>query len=604
MAHRSAPPRPALTRRRFVAGLGAAAASSLLGLRQARAAFALKSPGEAIVPVTSSYDLVVARGTANKTGTETWANTINGGTPGPTLRWREGDVVTLNVRNDMPEVTGLHWHGIILPNDMDGVPGLEFAGIAPGETYQYRFPVLQSGTYWYHSHMGYQEQKGVYGALVIDPVGRDFVQADRDYVVLLSDWTDEDPKDIQNKTKYQSDYYNFGKRTVTSFFADVERSGLEPVLKERFHENESRMDPSGLEAPSGETYTYLINGQPPSANWTALFRPGERVRLRFINASAATYYDVRIPGLAMSVVNVHGNDVVPVAVDQFRIGVAETYDVVVRPTQDRAFTIYAEDLGRSGYARGTLAPRDGMEAEIPVHDPRPLRTMTDMGMQGMMGKDQIGASHPNGSRIGGIMGEHAADVIGKKNLGKLAGHQPMAKPPEGVELDEPGVEVQMKPKMLTERMRTPGDGLNFLPRRELSFSDLRSILPAVDDRPPTRTITLKLSGNMQRMIWGFDGKKYTEVGPIDVTVGERFRLVMINETMMTHPIHLHGMWMELENGQGRHRPYLHTLSVQPAEKLSVLITPVATGQWPLHCHILYHFEAGMFRTLRVLPRDA
>ena len=592
-----------LTRRRFIAGLGATTLASTVGLRRARADAALKSPGEPVVRAASAYDLVVARGMANKTGTPTWANTINGGTPGPVLRWREGDVVTLNVRNDMPEVTGLHWHGIILPNDMDGVPGLEFAGIAPGESYTYRFPVLQSGTYWYHSHMGYQEQKGVYGALVIDPAGRDHVRADRDYVVLLSDWTDEDPEDIQNKLKYQADYYNFGKRTVTSFLSDVEQSGLGPVVKERFHENESRMDPSGLEEPSGATYTYLMNGLPPAANWTALFRPGERVRLRFINASAATYYDVRIPGLRMSVVHVHGNDVEPVPVDEFRIGVAETYDVVVHPTEAKAFTIFAQDLGRSGYARGTLSPRDGMEADIPALDPRPLRTMTDMGMQGMMGRDQIGASHPDGSRIGGIMGERGGEVVAG-HVGRLAGHQPKAKPPKGVELDEPSVEVQMKPMALTDRTRTPGDGLNFLPRRSLTFADLRSVNPGVDDRPPTREITLRLSGNMQRMIWGFDGKKYTEVGPIDVTVGERFRLVMINETMMTHPIHLHGMWMELENGQGRHRPYMHTMSVQPAERLSMLVTPVATGQWPLHCHILYHFEAGMFRTLRVLPREA
>lgn len=588
------------TRRRFISGLGACAVAGLAA--RSRSAFALTSPGEATVPRAATYDLTLARGTVNKTGVSTWANTINGGVPGPVLRWREGDVVSINVRNEMPEMTGMHWHGIILPNDMDGVPGLEFPGIQPGETFTYRFPVLQSGTYWYHSHMGYQEQKGVYGALIIEPRGRDLVQADRDYVVVLSDWTDEDPERIQNKLKYQADYYNFGKRTVRTFFADAERSGLADTVKERWHESESRMDPSGLEAPSGETYTYLMNGQPPGANWTALFRPGERVRLRIINASAATYYDVRIPGLGMSVVNVHGNDVVPVPVDQFRIGVAETYDVIVHPREARAYTIFAQDLGRSGYARGTLAPRDGMEAEIPPFDPRPLRTMTDMGMQGMMGRDQIGAAHPDGSRIGGILGEHAHEIVPDKR--RLAGHQPMAKPPPGVELDERGVEVQMKPKMLTDRTRIPGDGLNQLNRRVLAYSDLRSINPGRDDRPPTREIVLKLSGNMQRMIWGFDGKKFTEVGPIDVTVGERFRLVMINETMMSHPIHLHGMWMELENGHGRHRPYLHTVSVAPAEKLSMLVTPVATGQWPLHCHILYHFEAGMFRTLRVLPRGA
>ena len=554
-----------------------------------------------MVPAATTYDLTVARGTVNKTGTPSWANTINGGVPGPVLRWREGDVVTLNVRNDMPEMTGMHWHGIILPNDMDGVPGLEFPGIQPGETFTYRFPVLQSGTYWYHSHMAYQEQKGVYGALIIEPEGRDYIQAERDYVVVLSDWTDQNPEDIQNQLKHQPDYYNFGKRTVGTFFADVANSGLDDPVKERMHENESRMDPSGLEAPSGATYTYLINGYPPDANWTALFRPGERVRLRFINASAVTFYDVRVPGLKMSVVNVHGNDVVPVPVDQFRIGVAETYDVIVEPRRDEAYTIFVQDLARSGYARGTLAPRDGMDAVIPPFDPRPLRPMTDMGMQGMMGKNQIGAANPDGSRIGGIMGEHAAGVV--PNVKALAGHAPMAKLPKGEMLNDVGVEVQMKPKMLTDRLAYPGDGLEVLPRRSLTLADLRSINPGVDDRQPTREIVLRLSGNMQRMIWGFDGKKYTEVGPIDVTLGERIRLIMVNETMMTHPIHLHGMWMELENGHGRHRPYLHTISVKPAEKVSLLVTPVATGQWPLHCHILYHFEAGMFRTLRVLPQE-
>ena len=585
-------------RRRFVRGAAALGAGAALAARS-RSALALTGPGKPTVMRGNHFDLTLDRIAVNKTGTPDWANAINGGVPGPVLHWREGDVVTLTITNNLPVMTGVHWHGIILPNDMDGVPGLEFPGIQPGETFTYRFPIVQSGTYWYHSHMAYQEQKGTYGALIIEPKGEPLLKADREHVVLLSDWMDGDPYVVQNNLKQQSDYYNYHRRTLGTFMSDVAQSGLGPTVSERLQWAKMRMEPTGLEEPSGALYTYLINGQPSGANWTALFRPGERVRLRFINASAITYFDIRIPGLTMEVVHVHGNDVVPVPVDELRIGVAETYDVIVQPRDDRAYTIFAQSLSRSGFVRATLATRSGMQAPVPPMDTRPMRTMADMGM-GAMAAGQVGAAHQDGTRIGGI-----------KPM-RMGGSMPAAKMPPAEQPHKnmpaggmsPGIEEMMVPEMVANRLDQPGDGLNQLSRRVLAYADLRSVRPGLDKRLPTREIVLRLTGNMQRFIWGFDGKKYSEVGPIDVVLGERFRLRMINQTMMTHPIHLHGMWMELENGQGDHRPYLHTVSVQPAEDLSLLVTPVATGQWPLHCHLLYHFEAGMFRTLRVLPKEA
>ena len=585
-------PMLSIDRRRFVKGTVGLGAATALGLRSP-AALAFTGIGQPPVLSGNRFDLRLDRMTVNKTGTPSWANAINGGVPGPVLHWRQGDVVTLNVTNNLPVMTGIHWHGIILPNPMDGVPGLEFPGIKPGETFTYRFPVLQSGTYWYHSHMGYQEQKGVYGALIIEPDDEPLIKADRDYPIVLSDWMDGDPLVVANNLKQNSDYYNFRRRTLGTFISDAKQSGLGATIKERQRWGNMRMDPSGLAAPTGALYTYLMNGAPPAANWTALFNPGERVRLRFINASAISYYDIRIPGLTMDVVHVHGNDVVPVRVDELRIGVAETYDVIVEPRENRAYTIFAQDVERSGYARGTLAPRVGMEAPIPAMDPRPLRSMADMGM-GMM-KKEVGASHPDDTRIGGIMGMMAPKVP----IADRAGERPMR--PNTPDNPAMGVEVQSNARMVTTRLDLPGDGLNLLNRRVLTLADLRSVHAGVDPRPPGREILLHLTGNMQRFIWGFDGKKFSEVGPIDVKLGERFRLRFINDTMMSHPIHLHGMWMELENGGGDHRPYLHTINVKPAEDVSLLVTPLATGQWPLHCHILYHFEAGMFRTLRVLP---
>lgn len=594
-----------LPRRHFVKGAAALGAAAALA-RPGHASAAVQS-GVGGMPVLrgNRFDLRLDRVRVNKSGTETWANAINGLVPGPVLNWREGDVVTITVTNNLPEMTGLHWHGIILPNEMDGVPGLEFPGIMPGETFTYRFPVVQSGTYWYHSHMGYQEQKGVYSALVIDPAGTPMIQAERDYVVVLSDWMDGSPLLVQNDLKHMPDYYNFNRRTVGTFLDDVAQSGLEATARERWGWAQMRMDPSGIQEPTGEAFTYLMNGKRADENWTGLFRPGERVRLRFINASAQSTYDVSIPGLTMDVVHVHGNDVVPVPVDQFRVNVAETYDVIVQPREDRAYTIFAQNMTRSGHSRGTLAPRAGMQAAVPPYDAAPMRNMADMGMTMMPG--QVAASNPDRTRIGGIMPSMPSmhGVTDAETARRTGFQDKLDLPPETQAL-QPGVEAQYVLDHSFQRLDLPGDGLNHLTgsRRILTLADLRSVHPGIHQGPPVRDIVLTLTGNMGRFIWGFNGKKFSEVGPMDVTLGERFRLRFVNSTMMTHPIHLHGMWMELENGQGAHQPYLHTISVQPAANISVLVTPVATGQWPLHCHFLYHFEAGMFRTLRVLPQAA
>jgi CopA family copper-resistance protein len=553
---------PVFTRRRL---LRAAAATSALTLAPSPLRSALAAPARAPLLGGTEFQLEIAAAPINITGRQRTATAVNGSVPAPILRWREGDTVTLAVTNRLSEPSSIHWHGILVPNPMDGVPGLTFAGIPPGETFVYRFPVHQSGTYWYHSHSAFQEQTGLYGPLVIDPKGGYAQPFDRDYVVMLSDWTDTSPETIVSNLKFQSDYYNFQQRTVGAFFDDVAKNGLAATVSDRLMWGQMRMSPTDILDVSGATYTYLLNGQPPARNWTALFRPGERVRLRFINGSTMSIFDVRVDGLPMSIVQADGNEVVPVMVDEFRIGVAETYDVIVQPTADRAYTIFVQSEDRTGYARGTLAPRAGMEAAIPPMDPRPLRTMTDMGMGMQRG------SMPDMSSMGaGTEAKKLAGAVGVDNVAEMP----------------------------TERLNRAGEG--FPPdRRVLTYADLRAIRPGNDPRPPSRDITLHLTGNMERFIWGFDGKKFSEAEPIVLQRGERVRFVLINDSMMEHPIHLHGLWSELENGHGAYRPYKHTINVKPGEKLSYLVTADVPGRWAYHCHLLYHMELGMFREVRV-----
>lgn len=560
-----------LSRRRFITGAGALA--GLCALRSpTRAASAVDTPpflpaGHIPANSASTFMLNVGHTPVHVLGKPQMAPTVNCSMPAPTLRWREGDEVSLHVHNTMDEETSIHWHGLRCPADMDGVPGLSFGGIAPGQTFTYRFLLRQSGTYWYHSHSNMQEAKGLYGAIVIDPKEGETRSYDRDYVIVLSDWSDVEPSDIIKNLKFQSDYYTFRQRTAASFFPDARRDGILPVLKNRLQWAGMNMSATDISDVSGIIYTYLMNGQTPHANWTGLFTPGERVRLRFINASAMTFYDIRIPGLPMTIIQSDGNDVEPVLVDEFRIGVAETYDCIVTPTASQAYTIFAQSEDRTGYARGTLAPRPSMSAAIPPMDPRPVRTMLDMGM----GSD-----------------EKMADMDMKTMSHTAKTHTPPL-----------NVENQNVAAMPVNRLADPGDGLRNNGRRVLTYADLRATRPASDPRPPSREITLHLTGNMERYIWGFDGRKFSESEPIPLRLGERVRFVLINDTMMEHPVHLHGLWSELENGQGAYNPVKHTLIVQPGSRLSYLVSADTPGLWAYHCHLLYHMDLGMFRTVVV-----
>jgi len=544
----------ALTRRRFLQGAAAAGVSTLLpwSLRDALAAPASVLSGTEFALAIEEVPLTINGRQASATG-------VNGQVPAPILSWREGDTVSLAVTNRLSEPSSIHWHGVRTPAPMDGVPGLSFRSIMPGETFVYRFLVKQSGTYWYHSHSMFQEQTGLYGAIVIQPRSGYAQAFDRDYVVLLSDWSFEQPETIVSNLKFQSDYYNYGQRTLGTFVEDAQRRGLAETVADRLEWGSMRMSPTDILDVSGATYTYLLNGQPPGANWTALFRPGERVRLRFINGSSMSIFDVRIDGLPMTVVQADGNDIVPVTVDAFRISAAETYDVIVQPGPDRAYTIFAQSEDRTGYARGTLAPRAGMDAPIPSMDPRPMRTMTDMGMGGMEHGSMSGMNMDPGSMPGT---EHSSRP--GMSHGSMPGMQmdhgrmaAMKASPEAKQL-QGSVGVDNVAMLPTERLNRAGEG--FPPgRRVLTYADLRALKPGNDPRPPSHEITLHLTGNMERFIWGFDGKKFSESGPIELKRGDRVRFVLINDTMMEHPIHLHGLWSELENGHGEYRPYKHTI---------------------------------------------
>jgi len=558
-----------VSRRTFVKGLVAGGALSL----SRRSVFAeadalaqgVRRPQEVLRG--TSFDLSIGDTPMNFTGSTKIAQTINGSIPGPLLRWREGDTVTLRVANRLAdEDTSIHWHGIVLPADMDGVPGLSFHGIRPGETFTYAFDVRQAGTYWYHSHSGFQEQRGIYGPLVIEPRGDDPVQSDREHVILLSDWTDERPERVFAKLKKQSDYYNYGKRTFGDFLRDIRKQGLGATLADRGAWGDMRMNPTDLADVGGATYTHLMNGVTPNGNWTGLFKSGERVRLRFINGSAMTYFDVRIPGLKMTVVAADGQLVHPVTVDEFRIATAETFDVIVEPSGQDAFTIFAQAMDRTAYAAGTLAARDGLRAPVPALDPRPLLSMADMGHD---------------------MGAHA----GHNMAGMNAPKHPSS------ENNNPLVDMQATMPM--SRLDDPGIGLRENGRRVLSYSDLGSRFPDPDGREPGREIELHLTGHMGKFAWSFDGIKFSDAEPLRFTYGERLRIILVNDTMMTHPIHLHGMWSDLENDAGDFMVRKHTIDMPPGTRRTYRVRADALGRWAYHCHLLFHMEAGMFREVRV-----
>ena len=530
-------------------------------------------------------------------GRTTKAITIDGSVPGPELRLREGGTATLRVTNQLSEPTSVHWHGVLLPPEMDGVPGISFGGIPAGETFVYHYPVTQNGTYWYHSHSGLQEQLGHFGPLIIDPAEPEPFDYEREHTIMLSDWTFENPYKLLGRLKKRANYYNYQRQTLGDLVDEAKESGLGDALADRLRWGRMRMDATDISDITGSTYDYLVNGLAAEDNWTGLFEPGERLRLRLINASAASYFDVRIPGLQMTVVQVDGQNVEPVVVDEIRVATAETYDVIVQPVDDRAYTFFAESIDRSGFARGTLAPRLGMSAEIPARRTRALRAMADMGMGGM----DMGGMDMEKGMDAGAPAEHAGHAMEMPMV--MAPAAPAAPIPHGPDGHGPG--NASVAEMPASRLHEPGIGLGDDGRRVLVYADLRALEPTYVHRPPDREIELHATGNMERYMWSFDGKKFTQAdGPITFFNGERLRINFVNDTMMEHPLHLHGMWMHLDNGNGAHNPRKHTVNLKPGERMYVEVEVDAPGRWAFHCHILYHMDAGMFRIVEVVEPTA
>jgi len=537
---------------------------------------------------------------------------INGTIPGPLLRLREGQNVRISVDNRLDEGTSIHWHGFILPFQMDGVPGVSFPGIKARSTFVYEFPIKQSGTYWYHSHSGLQEQLGHYGPVVIDPAGVDPVAYDREHVIVLSDWTFRHPHEIMTKLKKEGGYFNRQKQTLLGMLAGGPEERMSAA--DRLEWGRMRMDPSDILDVTAAAYTYLINGHGPAENWTGLFRPGERVRLRIINAAAMTIFNIRIPGLPMKVVSADGQNVMPVTVDEFQIGNAETYDVIVEPG-DQAYTFVAESMDRSGMGRATLAPRMGMTVAVPALRPRPTLGMKDMGMGAMDHGSMPGmdAATAGSAAAGGAMAgmDHGSAVGAAPAAGEPSAAAPMAmggmnmrdksRVPPNVKV---GVGVDAIAMAPLDRTGDPGVGLEDVGHKVLTYRDLMSLTPNPDKRPPSRSVQIHLTGNMERFMWSIDGEKMSEgPEPIRFERGERVRVTMINDSMMTHPMHIHGHFFEVVNGHAGAHPLKHTVMVLPGGKLSFDLTADAPGDWAFHCHLLLHMHAGMMRVVTVRPLE-
>ena len=603
--------RSVVSRRRFVQGLALGGVVAGTGLWRLPAAQAKQASFAVPELRGNNLQLTIGQMPVNFTGSARNAITVNNSLPAPVLRWREGDTVNIHVHNALrDDMTSIHWHGILLPANMDGVPGLSFDGIAPCQAYHYRFDLKQSGTYWYHSHSLFQEQAGLYGALVIDPIEPPPYQVDREHVLLLSDWTDLDGAALYRRMKKMAMHDNTYQQTAGDFLRDVRRDGLRATLADRGMWGRMRMTPTDISDINANTYTYLLNGHTPAANWTGLFRSGEKVLLRLINGSAMTHFDIRIPGLKMTVVAADGQYVHPVSVDELRIATAETFDVIVEPTGQDAFTIFAQDMGRTGFACGTLATRPGLAAVVPVLDKRPLLTMGDM-------------AHDHGS---GHAGAHAGGHAGGRGNGHgsghdaHAGHNPAAADPQAghdmhvdphaghgsaaVTINHPASEagspiVDMQSSPSGPRLDDPGIGLRDNGRRVLSYADLRSLFDDPDGREPSREIELHLTGHMEKFAWNFDGIPFAGAEPIRLQYGERMRIVLVNDTMMTHPIHLHGVWSDLEDEHGNFQVRKHTIDMPPGTRRSFRVRADALGRWAFHCHLLYHMEAGMMREVRI-----
>lgn len=641
-----------LSRRHFVLGATSTIALGALPISQALLADASTHTAPEKILSGNQFDLHIDYQKVNYTGKARVATTVNGSLPAPILRWKEGDRVKLRVTNHLKEDSSIHWHGIVLPSTMDGSPGFDFDGIKPGETFEYEFDVKQNGTYWYHSHSGLQEQTGLLGAIIIDPKEPDPVAYDRDMVILLSDWTDTAPEKIYKNLKKMSHYYNYRERTFGDFWNDIKSKGFAKTWNERSMWNQMRMSDTDIADVIG--YTYLMNGVTPAQNWTTVCKAGEKVRLRFINGAAMTLFDVRIPGLKMTVVAADGQNIQPVTVDEFRIGNAETYDVIVTPEINQAYTIFAQNIDRTGFARGTLSTNANLKAEIPAMDPAPRLSHKDMGMdmsemdhsqhtthnehsghsmetQATMdhsghdmeatNHDMEAMDHSSHHRSNTEAIDHSGHDMSvmdhsHHNMSAMTSEtqsSTLAKAGFGSNFDnngkvihhktEFGPQVDMRSDAPVSGITDPGVGLRdhqqLYERRVLTYADLRSLSPTRDKREPTREIELHLTGNMHRYMWSINGQSFVHAAPLELNYGERVRIILINDTMMTHPIHLHGMWSEIETGDPQFIPRKHTVLVQPGSKISYLLTADAKGRWAYHCHLLYHM-LGMMRMVKVV----
>jgi CopA family copper-resistance protein len=621
-----------LSRRHFVLGASSLGALSLLPFSNTLLADSITQSASANILSGNQFDLHIGYQTVNYTGKKRVATTVNGSLPAPTLRWKEGERVKIRVTNHLKEDTSIHWHGIVLPSTMDGSPGFDFAGIKPGETFEYEFDVKQNGSYWYHSHSGFQEQTGLLGAIIIDPKEPDAVAYDRDFIVLLSDWTDTAPEKIYTNLKKMSHYYNYRERTVSDFWSDVKAKGFAQTWNERAMWNQMRMSDTDIADVTG--YTYLMNGITPAQNWKGLCKTGEKIRLRFINGAAMTIFDVRIPGMKMTVVAADGQNIQPVLVDEFRIGNAETYDVIVTPEADKAYTIFAQNIDRTGFACGTLTTNPNVKAEVPALDPAPILSHKDMGMD-MSGMDHTELDHSqhaappsdaidhSGHDMNSMPGmDHSShDMSAMQGMDHSEHNMSAMKPAEnnlakagfGSNFNDDGkiihpetefnVRVDMHAENPASGLADPGIGLrhneHLFGRKVLTYADIRGLEPTRDKREPTREIELHLTGNMHRYMWSINGVNFMDAAPLEFKYGERVRIILVNDTMMTHPIHLHGMWSEIETGDPEFIPRKHTVLVQPGSKISYLLTADAKGRWAYHCHLLYHM-LGMMRMVKVV----
>ncbi|EEY88638.1 hypothetical protein F891_03177 [Acinetobacter sp. CIP 101966] len=559
-----------------------------------------------VMAAVKEYDLTIAEQTVNITGKPLKRITVNGKFVAPLLEFEEGDDAVIRVHNKLKnQDSSIHWHGLILPGIMDGVPGFnQFEGIAPNKTYEYKFKVRQNGTYWYHSHSKGQEQDGLYGALVIYPKNKTPLtsseKTDRDYVVLLSDFHNSTSDQITKNLKKEADYYQNRRETVFDVMKQVKRDGLKATWQDRSMWNQMRMLKTDMSDVTG--YTFLMNGKTPQQNWTGNFKAGEKVRLRFINASAMSFFDVRIPNLKMTVVSADGQPVKPVPVDEFRIGTAETYDVIVEPKQAH-YQIEAESIDRTGFSVGTLHDENTSpvkQIEMPKPRPRSLLTMEDMGMNHDM-SSMKGMNHDMSSMKG--MDHDMSSMKGMNHdMSSMKGMDHDMSSMKGMDHDMPMNSATVKAASDKNDNTVFGWANASTPEgnKALQYSDLQSLDPQKDTRAAEREIEIRLGGNMERYIWTINGKKFNEADPLVVKYGERIRLKFVNDSMMAHPMHLHGMFMQLENGQDpSNMPNKHTVIVPPGKTITTLLTADELGEWAIHCHLLYHMSAGMMNKLIV-----